>query len=295
MARYPTSVPRPGPTLLLLLLGAGTGVAAADPLVPPSAADIEGARSLALSAYRGLAGGNDEILLNPAALSARRRYTIEMAYFQERAGPSRQAQALQGSVVDSQTGAVTGGFAYTRLLEGPSTGGLYHLAAAGPFGGGLHAGVTGKFLDLRGPGGVRTGAATVDAGLFWQASQLVGIGLVGYNLVPIGNKVDAPRALGAGISIGDELSYRVAADWRVDWERRGRRTDSWRLGAEVLLADTFPVRGGFIRDGTRGGNSWSAGLGVVSGSGAALDLSYRQSVEKPLDRVFAVALKLQMM
>jgi hypothetical protein len=291
MARYPTCVHRTGPLLLLLAAGA----AAADPLLPPSAADVEGARALALSAYRGLPGNNDEILVNPAALAARRRYTTELSYAQERVGGSREAQWLQASVVDSQTSAATGGFAYTRLVEGPSTGSLYHLALAAPLGGGLHLGATGKFLDLRGPGDRRTAAATVDAGMYWQASQLVGLGVVGYDLVPIGNPVDAPPALGAGLSIGDEQHFRVAADWRQDWERRGKRTESWRFGAELLLAESFPVRGGFVHDGTRGGNSWSAGLGAVAGAGVALDLSYRQSVGRPLDRVFAAALKLQLL
>jgi hypothetical protein len=283
-------VPR-SPCALLLALAAG--VAAADPPLPPSAADLEGARALALGAYRGLAGGNDAILLNPGALAARRRYAVEIQYLQERLGASREAQWLQGSVVDSQTSSITGGFAYTRLLEGPSKGTLYHLALAAPVGGGLYAGVAGKFLDLRGPADVRTGAATADAGLYWQASRLVSLGAVGYNLVPVGNKLDAPRGMGAGLSVGDDQRVRVALDWRGDWDRRGHRTDSWLVGAETLLGETFPVRGGFSRDGTRGATFWSGGLGLVTTAGMAIDLSYRQSVQDPADRTFGAALKLQ--
>ena len=281
---------------LSLLLAAAAGVAAAaDPPLPPSAADLTGARALALAAYRGLAGGNEGILLNPAALAARRRYTVEFQYLQERLGGAREAQALQGSVVDSETMGATGGLAYTRLLEGPTTGNLYHLALAAPVGGGLYAGVTGKFLDLTGAGGEREGAATVDAGLLWQASQLVAVGVAGYNLVPVNHPADAPRGAGAGISVGDEQRFHVAADWRTDWDRVGHRTDSWAVGAELLLGDLVPVRAGFLKDGTRGARFWSGGLGLVTTGGLAVDLSYRQSLTDPLDRTFGAALKLQLL
>lgn len=281
--------------IALLLAAVAGAAAAADPPLPPTAADLLGARALALSAYRGLAGGNDAILLNPAALAARRRYTVEFQYLQERLGPSREAQVVQGSVVDSETTGATGGFAYTRMLEGPTTGSLYHLALAAPVGGGLYGGVTGKFLDLTGAGGERARAATVDAGLYWQASQLVAFGVVGYNLVPVNHPADAPRGLGAGISVGDEQRFHVAADWRTDWDRIGHRSDTWAAGAEILLGDLVPVRAGFVKDGTRGARFWSGGLGLVTTGGLAVDLSYRQSLTDPVDRTFGAALKLQLL
>jgi hypothetical protein len=276
---------------LALALLASAGAAAAAPPADPSLADLEGARALALAAYRGLPGGNDGMFANAGALAARRRYSIEGQYQQEDLSSGGRWQWFQLSVVDSETSAATGGASYTRVTRGPATGNLYHLALASPLGGGVYLGATGKYLDVRTTGGGRLSAGTADAGLYWQASQLVGIGIAGYDLVPIGDEVQAPRGMGAGVSVGDERRFRIAGDWRRDFQRVGKATDSWMGGAEVLLADQYPVRGGFLRDGTRGASYWSAGLGVV-GSAVALDVSWRQSVQYPSDRTLAVALKL---
>lgn len=276
---------------LLPALALWTVGAAAAPPADPTIADLEGARTLSLAASRGLPGGNDGMFSNAAALAARRRYSIEGQFLQERLDGGRKWEWFQLSVVDSETSAVTGGAAYTRLLSGNAVGNVYHAALAGPVGGGVYLGATGKYLDVRTAAGSRIAAATADAGLYWQVSTLVGVGVAGYNLVPVGEDAQAPRALGAGISVGDERRYHLLADWRRDFERAGRRTDAWMAGGEVLLGDFVPVRAGYLKDDTRGGAFWSVGAGLVSGSGIALDLAYRQSVEFSHDRAVALALK----
>lgn len=276
---------------LLPALALWTAGAAAAPPADPTIADLEGARTLSLAASRGLPGGNDGMFSNAAALAARRRYSIEGQFLQERLDGGRKWEWFQLSVVDSETSAVTGGAAYTRLLSGNAVGNVYHAALAGPVGGGVYLGATGKYLDVRTAAGSRIAAATADAGLYWQVSTLVGVGVAGYNLVPVGEDAQAPRALGAGISVGDERRYHLLADWRRDFERAGRRTDAWMVGGEVLLGDFVPVRAGYLKDDTRGGAFWSVGAGLVSGSGIALDLAYRQSVEFSEDRAVALALK----
>lgn len=278
--------------LALVALQAPARAAAGTPPADPSIADLEGARTLSLAASRGLPGGNDGIFANAAALAARRRYSIEGQYLQEKLDGGRQWQWFQVSVVDSETSAMTGGVAYTRLVSGSAIGNVYHAAMAGPLTGGLFLGATGKYLDVRTAAGGRLAAATADASLYWQVSQLVGLGVAGYNLVPVGDRVQAPRALGAGISIGDERRFHLVGDWRRDFERAGRNTDAWMAGGEVLLGDSIPVRAGWLHDDTRGGSFWSAGVGLVSASGVALDLAYRQSVEFSQDRTLAVALKI---
>lgn len=279
-------------SLLALALLAPTGAGAATPPADPSLADIEGARALALAAYRGVPGGNDGMFANAAALAARRRYSIEGQFFQEDLADGGRWQWFQVSVVDSQTSAATGGLAYTRVLSGPAIGNLYHLALAGPVGGGLYLGATGKYLDVHTGSGRTLAAPTADVGLYWQVSQLVGLGVAGYNLFTTGSEIQAPRAMGAGISVGDERRFHLLADWRRDFERTGKGTDAWMAGAEVLLADMVPVRAGFLRDGTRGGSFWSAGAGIVSSGGVALDAAWRQSVQAPRDRSLGVALKI---
>jgi len=279
------------PLLALAAAGWSAAAAGADPPAPSTVADLAGARAVGLSAFRGLASGNDAMFGNPAALAARRSYGVEVQYLQERAGGARSWQWLQSSVVDSETSSVAAGFAYTRIFDGLSTGSAYHLPLAAQLGSGLFAGATGKYLDLRTPTG-KVQVGTVDAGLFWQASSLVGIGVAGYNLVPVGKKDDASRGVAAGIAVGDDRRFHVTVDWRGDLERRDKLTSAWAAGAEVLLADAVPIRAGFLKDDTRRGSFWSTGLGLVTTSGVALDGSYRQSVQDPSDRTFVVGVKL---
>jgi hypothetical protein len=279
---------RPLPTLVLLGAALATR---ADPPAPATSADLDGARALALGASRATPGGNEGIFLNAATLAARRRYELDTQFLQERLGSTRIRQWGQISVVDSETSAVTGGVAYTRMSLGTATGNLIHVAMAGPLGGGLYAGTTVKYLDLRSASG-SVSAATADAGLYYQPTSLIGIGVAGYNLVPVGHVAEVPRAVGSGIAVGDDQRVRLSADWRRDLQRTGKASDLWAFGAEALLLDMFPARAGYVRDGTRGDTSWSVGTGVVSAQGLALDLAYRQSVTDPQDRTFAVALKI---
>ena len=265
--------------------------AAADPPLPQTASDVAGARALALAAYRGLATGNDGIFTNPAALAARRRYAVELQYLVDRDGGTRVWQWAQASVVDSEGSAMTGGFAYTRVMDGVSTGNLWHVALASPISSGLFLGVTGKILQLDGAAGRRT-SSTLDGGLFWQLSGLVGLGIVGYNLAPVADRAQAPQGMGVGLSVGDERRFHLLADWRGDFDRRGKLAGAWLVGAEILAGDNVPLRGGFTRDEIRGANWWSAGLGLVTTAGLALDLSYRQGVQERSDRTVALAVKL---
>jgi hypothetical protein len=260
-------------------------------LLPPSAADLIGARGLGLAAYRGLASGNDGMFTNAAALAAYRRYAVEFQFLQERLTGARQWQSFQGSIVDSETTAFTGGFAYTRVTNGVATGNLFHVPLAAAIGNGLYGGITGKYMKLKSDAAGSFEVATADASLYWQASSMVGFGVAGYNLVPVGDRPDAPQSMGAGLSIGDQRRFNLAGDWRGDYQRRGKLTSAWSAGAELLAADAMPVRAGFVKDGVRGGSFWSVGLGYVSSGGMAFDIGYRQGFDAAQDRTFAAGVK----
>ena len=262
---------------------------AAEPPAPPTAADISGARALSLAASRGLAGGNEGIFLNAASLAARRRYSMELQWALDRVGGDNRSQFLGGSVVDSQIGSLTGGVAYTRIGRAETTGGVYALALASPLTSRLFAGVTGKYLRLSGADPAN--AATVDASLFYALPSF-SIGVSGYNLVPTNHDQHAPLGVGSGVSIGNERRYNFTADYRADFDRAGRTTHSWGVGGEMLAFGNFPLRAGFLRDEARDGKWWTAGVGVVSTSGLAIDLGYQQSLDVPQARVLAVALKM---
>jgi hypothetical protein len=278
-----------------ILLAAGAAVAAEPPLAG-GLPDLAGPRALGLSASIGLAAGNEGILVNPAAIGVGQRYSVEGGLMVDRRGAETTGRVYGASVVDSLSSPVAVGVSYLRADEGAFTGSTWHLVLTGPIAEGFRLGVAAKYLDVdptgaAPPGARGTDAVTVDAGLFWQVAQYVSLGGVGYNLVSIANDAVAPMGAGAGVAIGSDRSFQVTADWRADFDRAGETTNRWSAGAEVLLGGVVPIRAGWSRDETLGGRWWSAGAGLVSQGGVALDVGYRQSLDDANARTVAATLK----
>jgi hypothetical protein len=273
-----------------MALFAGTALAA-EPPSPGGIPDLAGPRSLALSAAIGAASGNDGIYLNPGALAARKRYSIEASLLVDRRGADTTDRFIGGSIADSLSAPVTAAVAYARVQEGAYEGNVWNLAFAGPIHDKLFLGVSGKWISAKGLDNVS--AATGDAGLFFQVSDWVSIGAAGYNLVPIGNEEVAPRGAGAGIALGNDRTVQVTADWRTDFDRvPGKSTNRYAAGAEVLLGRLVPVRAGWMRDEVLDTSWWSAGVGFVTQGGVAVDIGYRQSFDDSSARTIAASLKL---
>jgi hypothetical protein len=260
--------------------------------LPPAGGvpDLAGPRILALSAGVGMAAGNDGILVNPATIAARRRYSIEAGGFVDRRGSESVAQVVGGSVVDSLSSPVAAGFSYLRALDGDYEGNIVHLALAGPIAEKLYLGVVGKWLSL--DANEKVSAATADAGLFWQVGEWMSIGAAGYNLVPISNDVVAPMGVGAGVTLGNDRVFQLTAEWRADLDRAEETTNRYGVGAEVMLGNLVPLRAGWARDETLDTSWWSLGAGIVTRGGIALDVGYRQSLDAPSARTIAASLKM---
>ncbi len=263
--------------------------AAAEPPLPGGIPDLVGPRALALSAATGIAAGNEGLFLNPAAVGARKRYSVEAGLLVDRRGPDTAGQFYGGSVVDSISSPVMGGVSYVRARRGEFTGNMWHLALAGPIAKDLYLGVSGKWLDLKGPR--NSEAATADAGLFWQVADYVSIGAAGYNLVSIANDAVAPMGAGAGIGIGNDRSFQLTADWRADFDRAGKTTNRYGAGVEILLGQLVPLRAGWSKDEMLDARWWSVGAGLVTRNGVALDVGYRQSLDDASARTVAATLK----
>lgn len=274
--------------MTIFLCGAARGETPQPMTVP----DLVGARGLALGAYRGIAAGNDGIFTNAASLASRKRYSIEAMWLLDRAGASPALQVFGASVVDSETASVTGGLAYTRVISGPWIGNLFDVPIAFPVTERLFLGITGKYSSLDGPAGDQMRALNADVSAYWQATSGFGLGVAGYNLLSTGHVGEQPRAIGVGASYGDERRYHIAVDWRGDTQRQGKLTSLFAVGGELLVADVVPLRASFVDDETRNASFWSAGLGLVSASGVAIDVAYRQGITDPSERTFAAALKL---
>jgi hypothetical protein len=272
----------------LLLAGAAAG---AEP-PPTGIPDLVGPRSLALGASVGIAANNEGILVNPAAIGTRRRYSVETLGILDRRGADTTGGWLGGSVVDSISSPMTAGFAYLRAQKGAFTGNAWTLALSGPIAERFHLGVAGKAFSLHGDKKVT--AVTFDAGIFWQVADLLSVGAAGYNLVPIATDAVAPRGVGAGLAVGSDQVAQVTADWHADFDRLGKTSNRYAAGAEVLLGKLIAVRAGYTRDEVLDTTWWSAGLGLASRSGVSLDLGYRQSVDDTSARTLAASLKLFM-
>jgi hypothetical protein len=275
---------------LAIAFALAAGAARAEPPAPPVAADLLSARSLAMAAMRGLASGTDAIWQNPGAIAARRRYAAEIQYQADQNSAAGDGAFYGVSVVDSETSSLAGGFAFTRVDVPGSVGNRWNLAAAAPLAQGFYLGVCGEYLTL---GGVqRVQAGNVHVGILWEVSELIALGLAGTNLIPTGHDLVAPTGVAAGFSVGNDRLFHVAADWRGQWDPQGTMRNTWAAGAEVLLGDMVPLRVGWTRDEWRGGQWWSAGAGVVTSAGVALDLAYRQAIGGGDDRVLAAGLKI---
>lgn len=259
--------------------------------LPPAGGipDLTGPRTLALSSGVGIANGNDGLFVNVASIAARRRYAVDTMLLVDRRGADTVGQWYGTSVVDSMSSPVTAAVAYARAQKGEYTGNEWHLALAGPVMEKLYVGVAGKYYSLKGPQNVS--AATVDAGLFWQVADYVSVGAAAYNLVPIGNAAIGPRGAGAGLAVGSDQSVQFTADWRTDFDRHDKTTNRYGIGAEILLGQLVPIRGGWQRDEVLDIDWWSIGAGLVSQSGVALDIGYRQGVKEPSARTIAASLR----
>jgi hypothetical protein len=258
--------------------------------LPPTVTDLVGARGLSLSGYLAMPQSNDGIFVNPAGLAARHRYSLEGNYLLDRVGADTDGQWMSASVVDSQSTGVTGGFAYTRLSKGPFPGWTAHLALAAPLTESFFVGVTGKYVSLDGPGEqVRT--ISGDVGAFWQVMPLVTIAAAGYNLLPAGHRSQLFPGVAGGIGLGSDRGFQLSADYRANFVTPKKTENRMAVGAEFLLADMFPIRAGVLQDDRLGGKFWSAGAGIVTSNGVALDLGYRQQFDRSDHRTLAVTIK----
>lgn len=277
--------------LLTALAMAAPALAQTGPL-PPSPTDYVYARSLALSAYRGLAGDNDAIFYNPAAIAGRRHLEIDLQGLLARDGSDTTGTFFSFSAVDSTSGPVAGGVAYTypkTLGYAPAGffGGLSDLALAFPLGKTFYVGGTISYLAVASPT-VNVSAVNVTPGVLWQVAKLVSVGAVGYNLINTHHPDLTPLALGAGAAVGADKAFHLTGDFYREWGTSVRNV--WSAGGEAFLFDVLAVRGGWTFDLGRKTDWWAGGLGFYTG-GFGFDATYKQSLGGE-GRVLAVGIKI---
>ena len=288
---------------LLALLALAAASAAALPAaagegpLPPTPTNYVYARSMAIGAYRGLAGDNDGIFYNPAALAARKRFDLNLGGLMYRVGSDTDAGMFGGSVVDSVSSPLAGGFSYNYVTTlGYRTkgfsGGMTNMAAAFAIGDAFFLGATGTYLNLYTP--VSTvNAITVTLGAFMQLGKYFSAGFAGYNLINTYHPDLLPLAMGGGVALGPNDLFHVTGDWYREFGAHNVHSDRWAAGGEVFLFNVGALRGGWLYDSGAKIQWWSLGAGfTVSGFGA--DFAYRQSFGGSTFRTLSAMLKVSL-
>ena len=223
-------------------------------------------------------GSTTAVFANPANLPLYRVYHLEgLAAL----GPEARRQSYGGAIADSSTSRLAGGFGGTWSLMDPD--GIkrqftdLRLALAYPLGDRFSLGATGRFLRVgqkvaAGPLGASLASDgtreepifsgfTFDAGAAVQISENIRVALSGRNLTAPGTAL-APLALAGGVGWSNQ-TVTIEADSLVDFTTFGSARARLMIGAELLVADRFPLRAGYRYDDGMKTHAASLGAGYV--------------------------------
>ncbi|CAN5904279.1 hypothetical protein BH11MYX4_BH11MYX4_17330 [soil metagenome] len=223
-------------------------------------------------------GSTVAVFQNPANLTLLRVYHLEGLVA---LSPEARRQSYGGAIADSSTSRLAGGFGGTWSQMDPD--GVkrqfadLRLALAYPLGDRFSLGATGRYLRVQqkvaaGPLGASLASDgngdeplisnfTFDAGGAVQITDQFRFAVSGRNLTAPGTSL-APLALAGGLGWTNQ-TVTVEADSLVDFTTWNTARARGMLGAEVLLADRFPIRAGSrIEAGTKT-QAVSLGAGYV--------------------------------
>lgn len=266
--------------LVLLTLSAVPRLASAQVLEEPAYA-----RTLAMGgAQRALGTSNETLYFNPAGMALRKRYEAEGQYLHGDGG-SEATNGANVSIVDSNTGPVAGGLAYTYVGGGPQDASLHRvqLGFAVPISESLAIGISGRhiFGHFTSAGAGRTSPSlwSGDLGLLARVSDHFQVGVSSRNLLRDERTELTRRDVGAGLAYIDEgLALTAETDW--DLEDKSRAT-AYRIGGEYVAGGSFPLRLGYAHQPFPGGDEsvLSGGAGIIIGGGG-LNVGYAQSLSR---------------
>lgn len=270
--------------IALAIASFSPGIAFADPAVTSieqgyELGEIQHPRSVGMgNAQQVFGGSTTAVFVNPANLPLYRVYHLEgLAAF----SPEARRQSYGGAIADSSTSRLAGGFGGTWSQMDPD--GIkrqftdLRLALAYPLGDRFSLGVTGRFLRATqkvssGPLGASLAsdgtsqdpifsAFTFDAGAALQITQNIRAAVSGRNLTAPGTGL-APLAAAGGIGWSNQ-TVTVEADSLIDFTTFGSARARAMIGAEVLIADRFPLRAGYRYDAGMKTHAGSLGMGYV--------------------------------
>jgi opacity protein-like surface antigen len=276
------------------------GVSAKSPLDPAigwDAGRIETGRSAAMSgANTAVSSSVGALFSNPANMAANRIYHVGAF---ASIWPEAARQTYGAAVVDSSTSstALTGGLAAMWTQQDPDgtkrRGTDLVLGIAFPFSDKFRLGASLKYLSFRQQGTGPLGTSPVsagldgepilrdfgiDAGFTLQPSRYFSAGVAGINLNAPGHGF-MPTLLTAGLGGGTD-EFTLEADVLADFTTWEKTKLQFMGGAELLIAEKFPLRAGYRYDQGSKIQWLSAGAGYVERS-MGIELGVRRSVAGP--------------
>ena len=275
---------------------------------PCGAQLLDNPRAVAMGAVRGDPVANSAVIHNPAGLSRAYLYFAEAVYLRDGAGHN----VAGVNIVDSKTQrqlavGVAYGYQFTDSDADVITDGHdVRLSMAHPFSDRIHIGVGLHYVHLDRSIPTEEGQEpvevddlkgfTVDAGLLIDAGQGLTIGLVGENLVDLGDPA-LPRRAGGGVAFAAE-AFSLGVDLLADFDRHPADETAliFEAGAELLLADAVPMRVGYTWDGALEQSWIGGGLGFLTRGegtkGGQVSISYRHNLDVEGEYVLAGGLTL---
>lgn len=223
----------------------------------------QGTRGVALSgALRGTVSLNEAIYFNPAAFAFASRYSIEGGSSFLPTPGLKPTWIYSGSVLDSQTKWLSGGFGYYHKTKGTrpmkETENAYHLALSKILSSSIAVGVTGKYFEFE-DGVDEREALDIDAGTFFVLTPMIQVGIVGHNL--LARDVTLPRqyAIGSRFQILD--FFFASLDLLKEEAGSLAENISLHSGIEMVRENGFVVQGGLSLSDRPSANLYSAGIG----------------------------------
>jgi hypothetical protein len=272
--------------------------------------EIETPRIAAMGgAMRAMSNSLEGLFLNPANMAATRVYHLGV---NAQIWPEASRQSYGAGIVDSIVSKtrIAGGLGGTWNLQDPdgverqSTD--LRFALAFPFADEFLVGLGGRHLWLKqdgdwdGFGSMPPSAASsglrdeqiikgfaFDAGITVKPAPKFAISVVGANLNNPNNGFQ-PTSVGGGIGFGTE-DFTVEADVLTDFTTWDETTVRGMGGLEILLADRFPIRGGYRYDQGVKSHALSLGGGYVDNTFAA-EIAVRRTLSPDEAQATAIVL-----
>jgi hypothetical protein len=237
-------------------------------------------------AHAGIATGNDALVVNPAGIAAVRRYHFELDGVYDSKYP---AQAVIASVVDSATTQVASGILFSRWGSGQpggrGEGWLLGFSYASQVGPNLFFGGQTKFTHFHSPPeGALTAKWAQDIGFLSRRGNGFSWGAVVQNIslekIPL-----FPLTGTLGLAWGSDTDWHIAFDYKADFSDLSNVKNRAALGGELLLDQTFALRGGATWDPSAGYWWASAGIGFLTEKGG-FQVVWRRRVYGGYDQFF---------